>query len=138
MLNSARAAHQAATHEESRAEDRHDTFAIEASYLAAGQAVRVQELKNTLLELEGYLTHSPSGDQVAPGCLVTYQSEDGKHQVLMTRLGGGAKANVQGSPFQILSSTSPLGKELLGLRAGEEVEVEVRGTPKPFKILAIE
>jgi hypothetical protein len=45
LTASARAAHQAATHEESKAEDRHDTFAIEASYLAAGQSARVMELE---------------------------------------------------------------------------------------------
>lgn len=53
LTASARSAHQAATHEESKAADRHDTFAVEASYLAAGQSARVMELEKVRSELEG-------------------------------------------------------------------------------------
>src|ERR1035437_4898036 len=72
LTQSARAAHLAATHEESKAEDRHDTFAIEASYLAAGQAVRVAELEKTLQEFEGYLTSGTTHTGISQGSLISY------------------------------------------------------------------
>jgi transcription elongation GreA/GreB family factor len=138
LVASARAAHEAATHEETKAEDRHDTFAIEASYLAAGQSVRVSELEQLKAELEGYLSGTPRQSVVGPGALVGYETEDGRHLVLMVRAGGGLKGVVQGMPVQILSTDSPLGGEFVGLGVGEEFEVEIRGAVREFKILSID
>jgi hypothetical protein len=143
LTASARSAHQAATHEESKAEDRHDTFAIEASYLAAGQSARVLELERVRVEIEGYLAGSSRTDRVAPGCLVAYELEEGHHWVLMAKSGGGFRTQVASSghgmvPVQILSIHSPLGGELLGLRAGDEFEVEIKNSVKGFTVLKVE
>src|SRR3989344_7944608 len=43
-----RAAHETATHEEKIAENKYDTLGLEAAYLAAGQAKRVEEIKQSL------------------------------------------------------------------------------------------
>src|SRR4051812_18493840 len=48
ITQSAKAAHEAATHEESRAEDSHDTRGLEASYLAGAQMARAEALKKTI------------------------------------------------------------------------------------------
>ena len=143
LTASARSAHQAATHEESKAEDRHDTFAIEASYLAAGQSARVMELEKVRAEIEGYLAGSSRSDRIAPGCLVAYQSDEGLHWVLMARSGGGFRSLVASPghgtiPVQILSIHSPLGGELLGLRVGDDFEVEIKGGVKAFVVLRVE
>ncbi len=143
LTASARSAHQAATHEESKAEDRHDTFAIEASYLAAGQSARVLELEKVRGEVEGYLAGFTPSDRIAPGCLVGYQSDEGFHWVLMAKSGGGFRALVSSSvqekvPVQILSIHSPLGGELLGLRVGDDCEVEIKGVVKEFMVLRVE
>ncbi len=139
LTASARAAHQAATHEESKAEDRHDTFAIEASYLAAGQSVRVMELEKVRTELEGYLTGTRESEIVVPGSLLSYESDGVVHWVLMAKSGGGFRTSLgeegaQALAVQILSTTSPLGSEFLGLRAGDEIEVEIRGSVREFRI----
>ncbi len=137
LAGSARAAHEAATHEESRAEDRHDTFAIEASYLAAGQSARVLELERTRAELEGYLSSTHSSEKVELGCLIEYETEEGRHLALISNLGGGSRAVAQGLPVQVLSATSPLGEELMGLRAGEEAEIERKGVIRSYRVLSI-
>ena len=137
MVASARAAHEAATHEESKAEDRHDTFAIEASYLAAGQSARIEELEKVRAELEAYLSGSPTRDRIAPGCLVSFESGEGSRLVLITRAGGGLKVRVDGVLVQTLSIESPLGSEFPGLRDGDELEVEIRGEMLEFRILGI-
>src|SRR4051812_31376659 len=49
LMQAAKAAHEAATHEESRAEDAHDTRGLEASYLAGAQAQRAAELQSQLM-----------------------------------------------------------------------------------------
>ncbi len=45
----ARVAHETATHEENIAENKYDTLGLEAAYLAAGQARRVEEIGQRLL-----------------------------------------------------------------------------------------
>ena len=44
----AQTAYETATHEENIAENKYDTLGLEASYLAAGQAKRVEEIKQSL------------------------------------------------------------------------------------------
>ena len=48
LLTAAEVARQAATHEESKAENKYDTRGLEASYLAAGQARRAEEIRRAL------------------------------------------------------------------------------------------
>ena len=44
----AQTAYETATHEENIAENKYDTLGLEASYLAAGQARRVEEIRQAL------------------------------------------------------------------------------------------
>jgi transcription elongation GreA/GreB family factor len=135
LIRSAKAAHQAATHEESKAEDRHDTFAIEASYLAAGQAVRVEELDRTIVEFESFLAGTSPHDQIAVGDLVTYECEGATTHAFLAKNGGGTKLTLDGVTVQVISPTSPLGDELMGRKAGEEFELELRGSVRDYRIL---
>ena len=138
LVQSAKAAHLAATHEESKAEDRHDTFAIEASYLAAGQAVRVAELESTILEFENYLSGGTSHAQIRLGTFFSY-CLDGKIQhAFVSTHGGGSKIQLGNSMIQVLSLQSPLGEALEGAKLNEEIEFEVRGTEKTYQILSIQ
>ena len=75
LTQSAKAAHEAATHEESKSEDKHDTRAIEASYLAAGQAARLAELEKGLEEFRKYpeVAHH-AFHQIRPGALAALVS----------------------------------------------------------------
>ena len=138
LVQSAKAAHLAATHEESKAEDRHDTFAIEASYLAAGQAVRVAELEKTILEFETYLTHKTKHHSVHLGCLISYELDQAVHYAFVSTLGGGSKIQIGAIIIQTLSIQSPLGETLEGAKLNEEIEFEVRGLEKNYKIISIE
>src|SRR5581483_11142644 len=47
LMQAAKAAHEAATHEESKAEDQHDTRGLEASYLAGSGAARCRTPEST-------------------------------------------------------------------------------------------
>ena len=139
LTQSARAAHSAATHEESRAEDKHDTFAIEASYLAAGQSSRIVELESTLREIIGYRESTPEPDRVRPGMLIFFELNGVKSYALFAIHGGGTKIQISGNQIQILSKASPLGQELEDLKAGEEVEIELNSSAlKTLRIIEIQ
>src|SRR4051812_33259314 len=74
LAQAAKAAHAAATHEESRAEDQHDTRGIEASYLAGAQAQRATDLQ-ALVSTYRQLSVAELGlnDLISPGALVELQ-----------------------------------------------------------------
>lgn len=132
LVRSAKAAHLAATHEESRAEDRHDTFAIEASYLAQGQAVRVQDLQNALAELRGFLETQRPTAIVEPGTLVTLESDGRQSLSLVTRHGGGTQIRVGGKAVSLLSFSSPVGEQLRDLREGDDFTVESKSGDRDY------
>jgi transcription elongation GreA/GreB family factor len=137
LVASAKAAHLAATHEESKAEDRHDTFAIENSYLAAGQAARVAEIEQTLVEFEHYANQSAPHVQVGPGSYICYDCDGLKCFALITVLGGGSKLEMDGKSIQVISLKSPLGEELESARPGEEITLELRGIEKDYRLLEL-
>lgn len=138
LVQSAKAAHSAATHEESKAEDRHDTFAIEASYLAAGQAVRVAELEKTIQEFEAYLSHRVVHFSVSLGAFISYELDQAVHYAFVSTLGGGSKIQIEALTIQTLSLQSPLGETLEGAKLNEEINFEIRGLEKTYKINSIE
>ena len=68
---SAKAAHEAATHEESRSEDSHDTRGIEAGYLAGAQSARAAELKKLLVLFRDLPVRDFAvGEMISVGALV--------------------------------------------------------------------
>lgn len=119
----ARHAHAAATHEECQPDNKYDTTALEASYIAQGQANRAQEIRQSLeayrsLELQGFDDDTP----VRLSALVTLEDEVGGERRLFIgpQAGGMRLANPAGE-IVVITPAAPLGKRLLGLVAGDEV-----------------
>jgi hypothetical protein len=149
LTASAKAAHEAATHEESKAEDSHDTRGVEASYLAAGQAARIAELRAVILEYKSLHATSLLGKpepKVAAGALVALQplvdaaSEKAKGpplQALFAVHGGGTSVEVDGRAYSVFTPTSPIGEAILGGTAGEIVEIESKGGSRAYRIEAV-
>ncbi len=135
VTDAARAAHLAATHEESRAEDSHDTRGIEASYLAGAQANRVAELKKQCLILKTLvLPVFKSTDAIALGALVELDLEGRRSLYLLVETGGGLSAVVDEKTVHLLTLQAPLGDALLGKRAGEGVEIEAQNTVREYVV----
>jgi hypothetical protein len=92
-LEAATAAHrqttQGATHEESRAENDKDTRALEATYLARGQAKRVAELSDGLARLASITSRlTPEHAPVRLGALVEIEHDLGTLWYLLADRGG--------------------------------------------------
>ena len=79
----AQTAYETATHEENIAENKYDTLGLEASYLAAGQARRVEEIRQSLTLCQN-LTLRPYDDQrgIEVGALLGLEDEKGREQWL--------------------------------------------------------
>ena len=132
----AQTAYETATHEENIAENKYDTLGLEASYLAAGQARRVEEIKQSLtlcqnLQLRAY--DDRRGIEV--GTLLGLEDENDRQQWLfLAPDAAGLKVDVVGQPVTVITPRSPMGKSLLGKRIDDEVEILVAGARQHFTV----
>ncbi|MBK5411964.1 GreA/GreB family elongation factor [Pseudomonas sp. TH34] len=135
----AQTAYETATHEENIAENKYDTLGLEASYLAAGQARRVEEIKQALtlcqnMQLRAY--DDQRGIEV--GALLGLVDENDRQQWLfLAPDGAGLKVDVVGQPVTVITPRSPLGKSLVGKFEGDEVEILVGGARQQFAVTEV-
>ncbi len=137
-LASAEQAHGAATHTENVAESRYDTLGLEAAYLAHGQTQRVTEC-DVAIEAFRSLRDLSLGedDEIAVGALVCLKSKDLIQYLFLGPDSGGVKIPFHGIEFMLVTSHSPVGKDLLGKRVGDEVILLTSGQKTVFKVEAL-
>ncbi|WP_085577984.1 MULTISPECIES: GreA/GreB family elongation factor [unclassified Pseudomonas] len=135
----AQTAYEAATHEENIAENKYDTLGLEASYLAAGQARRVEEIRQSLALCQNLILRAYDDSRgIEVGALLGLEDERGREQWLfLAPDAAGLKVDVVGQPVTVISPRSPLGKGLLGRFEGDEVEVLVAGTRQQFAVTEV-
>ena len=132
-------ARDAATHEESKAENKYDTRGLEASYLAHGQAQRAAEIA---MALDNYQrlskTELPQCDQVMLSALVELEDESGGRRYLwLGAEAGGLKLASEGKDVTVVTPQSPLGKVLMGRRVEDEVLVDVRDERVEYVLVSL-
>jgi transcription elongation GreA/GreB family factor len=129
-------AREGATHEEAKPENDKDTRALEQSYLARGEAQRIEELRAGLAEIRALrLRPAGAGAPAALGALVYTEDDDGAESILwLAPYGGGVKLE---AGVQVVTPRSPLGRALLGARAGDEREVAIAGRRRAVTVKAI-
>jgi transcription elongation GreA/GreB family factor len=124
-----------ATHEEARPENDKDTRALEQSYLARGQAQRVEQLRS---ELAAVLTLKPrsfsEGALIALGALVVVEEDSALRTLLIAPARGGTELAGQ---VQVVTPTSPLGRALLGKSAGDLCEVRLPQKLREISIVSV-
>lgn len=135
----ARAAHAAATHTECLPDNKYDTTALEASYIAQGQANRAQEIRAALECYRALTLHSFNDDTpIRLTALVSLEDEEGSvRQFFLGPQSGGMKITAGDSEIVIITPVSPLGHRLLGLRNGDEVRAGDAATAMAFTIVAV-
>jgi transcription elongation GreA/GreB family factor len=124
-----------ATHEEARPENDKDTRALEQSYLARGQAQRVEQLRS---ELAAVLALKPRGFPedalIALGALVVVEEDSDFRTLLIAPARGGSELSGQ---VQVVTPTSPLGRALLGKTAGDLCEVRLPQKLREISIVSV-
>ncbi|TLX55027.1 transcription elongation factor GreAB [Stutzerimonas nosocomialis] len=127
-----RASHEAATHAESKAENKYDTRGLEAAYLADGQRRRVHEIETALAAYRNLKVER--GDVIRIGALVALEHGDGERWVYLGPDGAGLKLVAGGREILVISPRSPLGQALLGREQDDEVEIRVNGQRQHYLI----
>jgi len=139
LLNAAKKSHEASTHEENIPDNKYETLALEASYLAQGQANRAQEIK---LALEGYkqlaLQHFDDDSAIRLTALVSIEGEDGSSRtVFIGPHEGGLKVVCDRVEILVITPQSPLGMVLIGKSVGDLIESGVGSSRKGFEITEV-
>ncbi len=123
LSSASRAAHDAATHSECLPDNRYDTTALEASYIAQGQANRAQEIRAALENYRTLTLYDFNDDTpIRLTALIVLESAEGKvRRFFLGPQAGGLKIADGSGDIVIITPGSPLGRSLLGLRSGDEV-----------------
>lgn len=123
-----------ATHEEAKPENDKDTRALEQSYLARGQAMRIEELRAGLADVASLpLRPLAAGAPIALGALVEAEEEGAPLVLFVAPHGGGTK--LAGGRVQVVTPRSPLGRALLGKTDGDSCELQLEGRTREIVIL---
>jgi Transcription elongation factor, GreA/GreB, C-term len=136
----AESARQTATHKESVAENKYDTFGLEASYLAHGLSMRAEQSQQaialyTSLPFKEFCNNDP----IALTALVTLLTEsDDEKMFFIGPEGGGLTFTWQGKNVMVITAKTPLGRQLIGKRVDDTVEIIVADKPVTYEILKIE
>ncbi|BCS52580.1 GreA/GreB family elongation factor [Geobacter sp. SVR] len=137
--SAARAAHEAATHEECIPDNKYDTTALEASYIAQGQANRAQEIRGALKEYQALTLHEFDDEKpIRLTALVTLEDTDGNlRRLFLGPQAGGKKIADSNGEIVVITPASPLGRSLLGLRTGDEVCAPGNAAGMPFTVVSV-
>lgn len=140
VQRAAQTAYEAATAEENIAENKYDTLGLEASYLATGQARRMEEIRQARKAYQQLVLrdYDPArGIQVSN--LVTLEAENGSCQRLfLGPEGAGLKIGQGEQLVTVITPRSPLGQSLIGKCEDDEVSMVLGGVPQCFVVVAVE
>jgi transcription elongation GreA/GreB family factor len=122
-----------ATHEQAKPENDKDTRALEQSYLARGQAQRIETLKADLSAIKLMpIRNFDAAQAIALGALVVVEEEDAERTLWLAPQGGGTQ--LQGGKVQVVTPGAPLGRALLGKREGDDLELRLAGKLKALTV----
>lgn len=132
-----KAAHEAATHEESKAENKYDTRGLEAAYLADGQRKRLHELEAAVMAYRN-LVLEPMEGKVRLGAFVSLDADGGRKDLFLGPDAAGLKIRQATDEILVITPLSPLGKALLGAQEGDEVDIVVAGRRQRYDVIGVE
>jgi len=133
LVAAQRATSDGVTHVETRADSDKDTRAVEASYLARGQAKRAEALIVDVQRVAAMTVRDLDPSQkIVLSALVTLVDDAGEHkEVFLAPAGGGTELSGR---VRVITPQSPLGRALLGAEAGDVVEVQRAGAVHEVEI----
>ena len=129
-----------ATNEEHQAKSKYETFSLESSYLARGQAKRVEELTDALERLRMLpLKKLNDTSPIQLSALVRLEANAGERRTLFFGpAAGGEEIVVDGEEMIIVTSQSPLGQAVLGKTVGDTFDMKMGIDTQTFTVVSVE
>ncbi len=138
FAKSARSAHAEATDEQSKAENKYDTRGLEASYLARGQSRQAAETAQARQQFEELsLRDFGSEDSIDLSALVELESDGERTLYFIAPRAGGAEIVHEKKTVFVITPQSPLGRQLLGRKAGERLQMTMGRERRDYGIVSV-
>ena len=135
-VEAAMRAYNTATNDENVAENKYDTLALEASYLAHGQAQRVAQCEADIIAFKKLDISAKS--TVVLGSLVELVDQQDKCKYLFVGPNaGGLKVISALKEVVIVTPNSPLGRALMGREQDDEISVKIGEVVVNYEIIMI-
>ena len=134
---SAQTAYEAATAKENIAENKYDTLGLEASYLATGQARRMEEIRQARaayqqLQMRDY--DPEAGIQVS-NLVLLVDEHDQQQRLFLGPEAAGLKLGEGETLVTVITPRSPLGQSLMGKFEGDEVVMVLGNVRHVYEIV---
>jgi len=125
-MQAAQQAHDAATHEQSKAETQYDTLGLENAYLAEGQSRRIDELIHAISQLENWsIKDFKEDEEIYLGALLTLESQSKQTlRLFLAPAGGGITIEPENDTIKVITPKTPLGQALLGLSVEDTAKLQ--------------
>ena len=138
LEKAARASHEEATHESSKAESKYDTRGLEAAYLAGGQARQAKEILDSIKVYGALATRDfASGEPIEITALVELDTDGTPMTYFIGPKNGGLEIKHRGKEITVITPQSPLGQNLMGRRAGQRWSAKLGGATVKYHVLAV-
>ena len=138
LEKAARASHEEATHESSRAESKYDTRGLEAAYLAGGQARQAKELLDSINAYAALAARDfVPGEPIELTALVELDTDGTRSSYFIGPKNGGLVIEHRGKEIMVITPQSPLGQNLMGRQAGQRWEAKVGGSTVKYHIVSV-
>lgn len=137
ITNAALATHAEATDEENKAEDKYDTRGLEASYLAHGQSKAAEEAAQAVAQFQALPVRDfAPGEPISLGALVRLDGRGDSHYFIGPRAGG-TEVEAGGKSVLVITPQSPLGRQLMGRKQGDTLQLDLGGKRSEFRISTV-
>jgi transcription elongation GreA/GreB family factor len=138
-VNAAQRAYDTATNNENIAENKYDTLALEASYLAQGQAQRVADCAQDLAAFQQLNSRAgASNSSVCLGALVLLRDlDDNDKYIFYGPSAGGLKVQFAEKDIIVVTPGSPLGAAINHRAVGDDVGISIGNKVIEYEIVEI-
>jgi transcription elongation GreA/GreB family factor len=138
LEKAARASHEEATHESSKAESKYDTRGLEAAYLAGGQARQEREIQDSIEIYEGLKTRAfTRDDPIDLTALLELDTDGTRLLYFIGPKNGGLEIQYQRQEITVITPQSPLGQHLMGKKAGQRWTAKLGGSTVRYHVLSV-
>ena len=133
-LQAAREAQATASHEGNKPENKWDTLALEAAYLAHGQSERILQLQQTRIMLAKWsVPEFGDDDPVRNGACIHLLCDEAQQWLFIAPVGG-RQLHLGDKVVLVVNHETPLACALMGLAAGDEALLTLGGAPALWDI----
>jgi hypothetical protein len=138
LERAARASHDEATHESSRAESKYDTRGLEAAYLAGGQARQAREIMEAMKLYSSLPTRVFAPDfliDLPP--VVKLEIDSAPNFYFIGPKSGGVEVNFNREEITVITPQSPLGQNLVGKKSGQSWTAKVGNSNVKYRVAKV-